>query len=322
MKRTFTLVLTAVLALSVANASAQDLEELLTEVGESYAESYTSPFLYGFGPNQNANLFHTASIPWNRVTFGFAIKVMGTRLAEEDQTFRTVINDVDLNTFFPNDFAPGEQTGDIVMSGPTIFGDPDTDGTIKGYASGLEVASYETIPGLVDTRFVPLITPEFFVGGVYGVKALVRWLPEISAGDLGKTKYMGFGLQWNANGVLENLPVDIMVGFFNQKLQVGDILESKGSSLHLAVSKAYTAATVYAGFAKESSDMDITYTYIDDFDDADPANDIEQDISITTDGGQGHRFTLGATLNILANLNVEVGHGDMTTYSAGLLFGF
>ena len=34
---------------------AQDLEELLEQVGEDYAISYSSPFLYAFGPNQNAS---------------------------------------------------------------------------------------------------------------------------------------------------------------------------------------------------------------------------------------------------------------------------
>jgi hypothetical protein len=40
------------------------------------------------------------------------------------------------------------------------------------------------------------------------------------------------------------------------------------------------------------------------------------------DGRQESRFTIGLTLDILLDLNLEAGFGDMTTYSAGLMFGF
>lgn len=301
------------LVTAAAGALAQDdesFEELLQQVGEEYAQAYASPFIHGFGPNQNASLYNSAHIPWHGITFGIGVKAMGTRLAEEDQTFRKVIDDVDLSEF-DDTLAPGTM-GTVVLSGPTVFGDTETPGTIQGYVSGVEVFNQEGITGLVDTRFVPLVTPEFYVGGVAGAKLLVRWLPEMDLGDYGKTSYMGWGLQWNANGVLQTLPVDVMVGFFNQKLEVGTFLESTGSSYHLAVSKSWPAFTAYGGYAIESSEMDISYEF----------EDTGDTISFTTDGVQENRFTVGVTLDILSKLNIEMGHGDFTTYSAGLLFGF
>ena len=43
------------------------------------------------------------------------------------------------------------------------------------------------------------------------------------------------------------------------------------------------------------------------------------EISFETEGMQESRITLGATL---AFLNLEIGHGKLTTYSAGAMFGF
>lgn len=318
MKQTFMYLLVAVLTVGVAaGVQAQDLEELLTQVSEDYALSYASPFLYGFGPNQNANLYNTAEIPWGGLTFGIGVKVMGTKINSEDQTFRTVIADQDLHDYFPNEFpVAGVAFGDIVMSGPTIFGSTSQVGTVKGYFSGMEVASYDAIPGLVESDFVPLATPEAYVGGIFGLRGIIRWFPEIDLSEFGKTKYMGLGLQWSPNGLFENpLPVDIMVGFFSQSLEVGTILKSSGTSYHLAVSKSFPALTVYGGFAKEDSDLDIAYTYVDE------ANGINESVAFNVDDGQEHRWTLGVTLDILMKLNLEMGHGDMTTYSAGLMFG-
>jgi hypothetical protein len=318
MKKTCSFLLAAALAMAAmaTGAMGQDLEELISQVGQEYAEAWASPFLYGFGPNQNANLYQSASVPWMGLTWGIGIKAMGTKLHDDDKTFQVVIRDVDMEEYFPNDPNVVGLTGDIVMSGPTIFGNPDVDGTVKGYSGGLEVASYDAIPGLYETSFVPLATPEGYIGGLYGAKFLIRWLPEIDAGDLGKTKYMGWGLQWSPNGLFkEPLPVDVMIGFFDQELKVGSIFKSTGTSYHLAVSKAFTLFTVYGGYAREKSNMDITYTFID------VQNNIDQDIAIETEGRQKHRWTLGGTLNIGVKLNLEMGHGDLTTYSAGLMFG-
>lgn len=292
-------------------ADDNNLEELLEQVGEDYAVSYTSPFLYAFGPNQNSGMYQTASIPWTGLTFGFGVKVMAASLNSDDQTFRKVIHDVDLGDYDP-DYAG--QTGDIVMSGPTIFGNTDTNGTITGYVHGAPVFQQEGIPGLVETSLVPMFAPEAYIGGLYGLKFTIRYFPEIDLSDYGKTKYFGYGLQWNANGVLKDLPVDIMVGFFTQKLDVGTLMKTNASTYFAGVSKEFGILTAYGGLASESSDMEVAYTYIDGMD--------TQAIGFKVDGKQKSRFTLGASINFGVNLYLEMGHGNLTTYSSGLMFGF
>lgn len=297
-------------AMAAAPAAADELEGLLEDVTGQYAQAYLAPFTHSFGPNLNGGIFHTAAIPRSRLTIDFGVKVTATHLAEEDQAFQKVIENVDLSDY-DDSFAPGT-TGDIVMSGPTIFGDDETPGTVAGYVGGVEVFSQDTIEGLVDTRYSPLVVPQASVGGIAGFRGTVRWLPEVDLGDVGKTKVFGYGLQWSVNAVAPTLPVDVMVGFFNQTVEIGTLIETDASSMFVAASKAFALATVYAGYAMEDSETDIAYTYSGD----------DSEVAFTVEGSQESRFTVGATLNVLAKLNVEMGHGDLTTYTAGLMFGF
>lgn len=297
-------------------ARAEDIDGLLTQVGEVYATAYSAPFLYTFGPNANSNMYSTAHIPWGGLTFGLGIKVMGTQINDTDKEFSVVIENVDLSAY--DSSVPPGTIGTVYMSGPTIFGDTGTKGRVQGLANGVEWFNTATIPGLVESSWSPLVAPEAYVGGIIGLKLTVRYLPEMETSDIGKTKYWGYGLQWNVNGLFKNLPVDLMAGFFTQEIDVGSVYESTASSIFLGVSKDFTLLTVYGGVAKEDSSLDVAY----DFENPTDPGSITP-VSFSVDGIQDTRFTLGVTLDIFAKLNVEAGFGDkMTTYSAGLMFGF
>ena len=307
-----------VLTVGVTTSRADSLQQLLQEVGPEYGEAYASPFIHTFGPNQNSNLFSTASIPYSGLTFGIGIKVMATQLNEDDKTFRKVVKVSNLGDYDPS--LEG-RTGTFVMSGPTIFGDENETGKVDVYADGVYVDTIEGISGFWDTSWVPLATPEVQVGGIAGLMVTLRYLPSIQMGDFGKTTYLGYGLQWSASGVLENLPIDLMIGFFRTSLDVDNdqdlgpskLVDSEANSYFLAASKSWPAMTLYGGFAMEDSKMEVAYLL---------DNDPDQKVNFSVDGRQETRFTVGLTLDILLDLNVEAGFGDMTTYSAGLMFGF
>lgn len=307
--------LVTVLAGQVGTARAESLEELLTQVGSEYASAYSSPFLYSYGPNVNSNLYSTAHIPWTGLVFGIGVKAMTSKVDDADKAFSKVIPNVDLSDYDPS-LPPGTM-GDLYMSGPTIFGDTETDGSVQGFVNGLQVFNAETIPGLVESSWSPLLAPEAYIGGVAGLKFTVRYLPEIDTGDFGKTKYFGYGLQWNANGVLKTLPVDVMVGFFNQEFKVGSIYDATATSVFVGASKDFSRLTLYGGLAWEDSEMDVAYRFEHPTD-----SSLDSDVAFTVEGEQDTRFTLGVTLDFLAKLNLEAGLGNkMTTYSAGLMFG-
>ena len=168
------------------------------------------------------------------------------------------------------------------------------------------------ITGLADVDYMPLATPEASVGGLFGLKATVRWLPDVDIGDYGKIKFLGYGLQYNFNSLLPLLPVDVMAGYFTQSLDVGDIMETEASSMYVAVSKSLPLLTVYGGYAIEDSSVDVSYD-----------SDEFGEVAFSMDGAQESRVTVGATLSFLLKLNVEASFGDTAdTYGAGLLFGF
>lgn len=295
-----------VLGTEAVQAQDDELIELLEQVGEEYARAYASPFIEAFGPNQNSAMYQGAHIPWGSLTFSVGLKVMATHLNEDDQNFQKTVEGVDLSDFDSN----LSGTGTVIFSGPTMFGDPDTDGTVTLLpdAGGPPIA-IAGIPGLIDSRFVPLFAPEASVGGIFGLKGTLRYFPEYDMGDYGKTSYMGYGLQWSPNGLLTNFPVDVAVGFFDQNLDVGDFLESSANTMFIAASKNLGTITVYGGFAKEEADMTISYTN----------EDSGETISFDASSAQESRLTLGARF---AMINVEMAKGDLVTYSAGAMFGF
>jgi len=324
---TAVLVVGLVMAGSAGSARADSLQQLIEQVGPEYAEAYASPFLHTFGPNQNSNLYSTANIPFGKLVFGIGIKVMGTKLNEEDQSFSKVVQIDDLGVLDPDNPDLQGVSGTAVMSGPTIFGSTaDEDiGQIDFYANGVYLGSMDGITGFWETSWVPLFAPEAYIGGIAGFKLTMRYLPTMSVGDMEDITYMGYGLQWSASGLLNNFPVDLMVGFFRTNLDVENtqglgqdkLFDSEANSFFVAVSKSWPSLTLYGGFAIEDSKMDVTYYYEDE---DIPA--LTQDVNFTVDGRQESRFTVGITLDILLDLNVEAGFGDMTTYSAGLMLGF
>lgn len=300
-----------------ATAEDDGLEGLLEDVGRNYAEAYLVPLISAFGVNQNSALYHTAYIPNSRVTVSFGLKVMGSRIAEDDQTFRAV-QSVTLDESYglnPGDDGYGEP-GTLVMSGPTVFGNTEGAGDITAYWNGIPVYSESGIEGLWETRMVPLFMPQVSVGGISGFQATLRWMPDISLGDIGKVKLFGFGLQYGVSQLFANPPLglDIMVGLFKQSLDVGDILSASASSYFGAASKTFGLATVYGGVTLESSSMDVEYTQVNG-----GGNDT---VKFEMDGLQERRLTLGGTLKLGALLNVEMNFGRLTTFAGGLMFGF
>ncbi len=304
---------------ALAQDDGGDLEGLLEDVGAQYARGYLAPLVTGMGANQNSALFHTAAIPGTRLTISFGLKAMGTKLDEEAKTFQTAER-VTLDERYgidPLDPRYGEE-GTLVMSGPSVFGSEDDTGTITAYYAGLPVYTAVGIESLVDLDYVPLVMPQASVGGIMGLQATVRWLPDIDAGDIGKIKLWGIGLSASANYWLPMLPVDVSAGFFKQSLDVGEYVATEAQSMYLAASRSFALATVYGAYSKEESSMDVAYTYTYD----DNGTPVEEEVNFSMDGIQDSRFTVGATLNLGLKLNAEAGFGDVTTYSAGLILGF
>jgi hypothetical protein len=298
-----------------AQSDSKGLEEVLQEVGQEYATSYLAPLTQSLGANQNSGLYTTSLIPRSKLTFTIGLKAMGTKLADADSAFSKTLSVAALDETFgvnPGDAAYG-QSGTVVMSGPTVFGNDGRKGSITAYYQGLPVGTVEGIEGLVDTRWSPLAVPEASIGGIAGLRATVRWLPDIDAGsDVGKIKLFGWGLQYGVTSAMPMVPVDVSVGIFRQSLDFGTVVETEATSLYLAASKQVGVLTLYGGAAKESSKFKVHYTWVETGD----------RVAFDVDGAQKTRFTLGAALNFGVKLSADANFGsEVTTYAVGFGFG-
>jgi len=291
-----------------------DIGDLLGQVGADYASAYMAPFSNTVGANQNSGLYHTAHIPKVGLTWGLGVKVMGAKISDDDKTFRKVVEVDNLGDYFDDPALEG-QAGTIVAEGPTVFGDPDTQGTVTAYVDGIPVAQTEGIEGLVDSSWSPWVAPEAWVG-TQGVRFNIRWIPTISNDDFGDISYFGWGLQFNLNSVFPTLPVDVLVGYSRMDSDFDAStaeakLETDAHSFYAAASRGFGMMTVYGGIAKESGDLSVSYV----------EESTGTRISFDEESDMKARFTLGATLDLPVKLNVEAAFGNLTVYSAGIMFG-
>jgi hypothetical protein len=299
------------------DADSEGLQDLIQEVGKAYAEGYLAPLATSFGVNELSGLYTNASIPTTGLTVRIGLKFFASNLSDDDATFRKVTR-VTLDERFgvaQGDPGYGERVN-MVISGPTVFGSDDEMGDITVYYNGLPVYQAEGIEGFFDTSWVPLFAPQAEVGGIAGLRATLRWLPEIEGpGDLGKINFVGYGLQYNVSQYIPQPPMglDVMVGFFRQTIDLEDAFSFEATSFFVAASRAFGIANVYGGLALESSNVEVTYKYIE----------TGERISFKMDGQQESRATLGGALNLgLAQIGAEMSFGHLFAASAGVMFGF
>ena len=77
-----------------------DLTELLEQVGQGYSEAYISPLVTALGINQNSGLYHTAKIPKTGLSISFGIKVMASKIEDDDRIISTNA-EVDASALMP-----------------------------------------------------------------------------------------------------------------------------------------------------------------------------------------------------------------------------
>jgi len=298
-------------------AAAGDLNDLIMQVNQEYAEAYLAPLVTAYGINQNSGLYTTASIPKVRITIAFGLKITATKISDDRRSFRKTI-DVTLDERYgivPGNPAYG-QTGRIIMEGPTIFGDDEDPGYIQIDPDNLPAYNPQpTITGMTDTPYVPMIVPEVSVGGIAGLRATVRWFPSVSQPGVPKVKFLGYGLQYCVTNHLPDFPVDVLAGFFHTNLAMDGVLDASSNSYFVAASKSAAVLTVYGGFAVENSTMDIDYTFR-------PELGAPVAVSFSEKSEQKARATIGAGVNLGLKLSLEASIGKMTNYTAGVMFGF
>jgi hypothetical protein len=178
------------------------------------------------------------------------------------------------------------------------------------------------LPGLMSRiQAIPLFIPQLTFGTVMGTNVTVRWLPETQTlEELGTVELFGVGIQHNpAIWFEKKLPVDFSVGYFNQKLEVGNMMVAKSWAAAFNVSKTFgerfVGVTPYGGLQYEKTTLDFTYNYRD-------MDGNEQPVSFTVEGENKVRATVGINVRVLAiNLNADLALAKYPVGSFGVMVG-
>ena len=327
-------------------ARAQDLNETLSQVGEAYARAYVDPFAEILGAHMNTGLFHTAGV--SKKVFGvdvyIGVKASLVPISNEHRAFDlTYEGTVPLDV----DFAGQTITLDVpatftVEGAPSLFG-VDEDGmatvsvnhdtTFSTLGLTLPVSfdstltPRETIPGVLPTTLVPFGVPQIGLGTVFGTDIMVRWLPQITAPDVGSVELFGFGVRHNLNQYIPLLPLDVSIQAAWQRILVEDhlnakVLDANTFAVNVALSKRIGVLTVYGGLQSERSDMAFSYLFdVENFEENIEADPIDVNFTLSDKNRTRGIFGLGLKLGPVV-WNADVSVGSLVVYSAGFGFAF
>ncbi len=335
---------------------AQTLEETLNELSADAAASYLKPISSAMGADLNGGWFHRAPEAKKLgldLEFGFVamgsffpsdatnFSINGSFTFSEDEA-RDLIEatDPDLEMNAPLVFDElldqlTSQSSSVGISGATVIGSEDDLITIAFGGGSYDVGlpdSVELDPttivlpiggygNLSGANLLPLMTPQFSLGTVFGTQLTIRFLPSVElSSDLGSFNYFGFGLQHNPAAWMEiDLPVDLAASFFSQNIKVGDMFTTKTTAFGVNASKKFGAGlaniTPYAGLMFESAKMEVNYDYIIDT----PTGPMTQPINFEITGENKSRITLGLSVKLLMlNINADYNIGKYNSFTAGL----
>ncbi len=337
--------------LPFVQASAQDgdldLEQTLQQLSDVAARNYVRPVSDAMGVNLNGGWFHR--VPQAKILgfdLGLSVVAMGTFLDDEAKTFsesapwhftrdqaedlvsnlNPAVQDAVIDEILSNDFT-------VTIAGPTAIGTDDDNisvtfsgAAVLGETIPSEIFELEDIKGLArDLDIISLGVPQLSVGTVLGTMATFRWLPEIEIDkNIGPVKYFGFGIQHNFQSwIATPLPVEVSLGYFTQKFEIGDIIDITTNSFGLTLSKhigdLFFNLVPYAGYMFESSETDVRY----DFDVDTPTGTETQNIAFTLDGINENRTTVGLSLQlVILNINADYNFGERNSVTAGLMIAF
>ncbi len=356
-KRFLTLIVILGLVFS-SSFKAQSLDETLSKLSSTVGSAYVKPVISAFGSNLNSgwvSQFPSATI----LGFHLDLKIvaMGSFFSDDAKNFSTsngfyfssaqVDQILQGSNYTPSSIGQSNydnlkqqivaQQFTVNFSGPTIIGSKNDylkvqfpGKTITSGSTSYTVQPYNLpvteVKGFLDgIPALPTAAAQLTVGTVFGTNVAIRYLPDIDIQDLGKFSYFGAGIIHNPSVWFPNpLPLDLTVGFFTQKLKVGDIFESTATQMGIYASKTFgiiISITPYVGLTTESSKTTVSYDYTSN----QTLNGVpvKAHISMDMEGENKSSAVIGFNLHLgIVNINADYKLAKTKTASAGVSFGF
>jgi len=280
-----------------SQAGAQSAETQLSAYTGENAEGYLQPLANAFGANLNSGLFRSAHIPLEGVNVSVEVVAMMALFADEDATFEATTEE----GFHP------ETTVDaptVVGSGEAVTVD-GTWGTTFAFPGGLDLNSFA------------LAAPQVRIGSFRGTEAIIRYIAvEVGDSDIGNVSLLGLGARHNVSQYFgPAFPVDMAVGFFWQKFDVGDdFIAANATTFGVQASKSFGFIEPYAGLAFDSFSMDVTY---------ETGGSLSEEVGISLDSESSVHMTLGVGLQVaIVSAFAEYNIAGQSSLAFGIGFGF
>jgi hypothetical protein len=329
----YLLLVTCIMIGATSVVVAQDLSAELSRVGTLNVKNYVNPIFNGFAADLNSGFYHSADLH-GVLGFDVGVKVGFSLITASDKKYDFITPD-SIGIKNPANLAQtislkAGRDYDAVVSGvPTAVGDKNTKFYVKMIrATGttpediVKQGIYDNlitqhgsnnlfqIPNGFDLPAVPLPMPQAAIGLPFGLEVIIRFIPTVSAGNVGNFNYMGFGLRYNVDQWVPMLPLDVAVHFMTQKMYFKskddkDIFNASGTAYGVEVSKKLLFLTVYGGFQLEKATF--TLSQIDGKFTTPDGTETPFTIPETTFEGQNKsRATLGLRLLLaVVNLHAE-----------------
>ena len=270
-------------------AAQSDFEDAVKQFTGENARGYLQPFAEVFTNNLNSGLYRTAHVSKLGLHLYIGVVAMATIIPEKDKTFKAV---------------PPEPWPQEPVETATVFGG---EGAVVQGPGGLE---YRFQDGQITGDLVPFAVPQLELGSFLGTMVRLRYA-KVNYGDLPEVKLVGFGVQHSLSQYLFMFPIDLSLGFFQQKFKVGDILSATATSIGLQASKSFSLLTVYGTAAYEKGTLDASYTY--------EGGTEPQEVSISLDSGGSMRLAVGARLRLgFLIVNGDYSIGARNSFALGL----
>lgn len=271
-------------------------EDRFQKIAETNVKQYTQPFATAFGTAMNSGGFHSADIS---DLFGFSISFQGMYIMVPDDqlTFTPTL---------PDGYVANKPTATIFGSKGAAYAGPD---------------GYVTLPPGLDVNKIPMAMPQIGLSFM-GTEALFRYIPDIDVGGK-KLGLLGIGVKHSISRYIPLLPVDIAAQILYSTFKITDLMDVKNLAFNAHASKTFGIIAPYVGLQYESTKMDLTYEIKGDPLSGDPSLRQDRKVSLSLDGDNSLRATVGAALKLaVIVLNADVSFGSQTVLGGGLSFEF
>lgn len=292
MKKTPVLIL-SLFFYCISNAQITDRFSIMNEIS---AVGYAQPLATALGTGLNSGTYYTASVP-SLFGFTFSLKAMFIFIPEEDKTFTPHLPE-------------GYETGTTA----TFLGDKGN--SFAGYDG------FIPMPPGVNLSTIPLTYPQISFATL-GTEVMIRYFPNIKLAEEKDLSFWGIGLKHSISQHIPLFPIDLAAQVFYNNFGITDIVEHKNLAFNVHASKSLGVLILYGGVQFESTTMELEYKIDGNPNNADPLLREDKDISLSINGNNRFRLTLGSAVKLsFFAVNVDLNIGSQLAVTTGLNFAF